>query len=290
MKITRFLMIACLLGSTANLAWASNDAYVCTLRVETGFTKLSETGFPQTTGMRTKAMLMTEPYCQGTSAGTVSVDSPVLQKIKKRKKVLEHMTKFRNVFQATLSSFQVMGIAAAQGAALNRATVVAINVEETPAKEFAFQATVPASTTKPAAKRATGKSGSTTSGYVCFVRNQYRMTDPTSMTTAQHIQTLEVQLFSKPFCLGKQIARHEYEFGPPMKKSRKLGDNLFNATANQAATSLMHAIYTTLVGAASAGQHVSIVHTPEGMIWSLELTARPRDLAKEIRTVAAPGK
>lgn len=290
MKIPRFLMIICLLGSTANLAWASDDAYVCTLRVDTGFTKPSDTGFPQTTQVRAKAMLMTQPYCEGSSAGTVTIDSPTLLLVKKRKKILEHITKFRNVFQAALSSIQVMGIAAAQGAALNRATVVAVNVETAPAKEFAFQASVPASTTTPAPERKTGKNGNTSKGYVCFARNQYRITDPNSMTTVQDIQTFEVQLYSKPFCLGNQVARHEYEFGPPMKQSRRLPENLFNATANQAATSLMHAMYTTLVGASSAGQHVSITHTPEGVIASLEITARPRDLAKEIKRVAAPGK
>ena len=185
MRITRFLMIACLLGSTAstaNTAWASDDAYVCTLRVDTGYIKPSDTGFTQTTKVRIKAMLMTQPYCQGSSAGTVTIDSPLLEQIKKRKKVLEHIAKFRNVFQATLSSFQVLGIAAAQGAALNRATVVAVNVEETPAKEFAFQATVPASTTVKAPEMATGKNGSTSSGYVCFARNQYRITDPHVMS------------------------------------------------------------------------------------------------------------
>ena len=42
------------------------------------------------------------------------------------------------------------------------------------------------------------------------------------------------------------------------------------------------------LSAASAGQPVTINHTADGMISSLEIIARPRDLAKELKTIASP--
>lgn len=289
MKLTRTVFFAILLIGAANTAWADN-AYVCSIRVQTGFAKVSDTAYPHSVQVKVEARLTSEPYCQGAPAGSVTLETPLLEKSRKRKKALDYVTLSRNVWQGTLAAFQVLEIASAQGAPLNQAVTVATNVEEQPAKELAFQATRPASTTTPAKERAAAKSGSRSSGYVCLSSSKYRLRDPSEMPTVADVQSFAVSLFSKPFCRGSEVARHEYEVGPALRLSGTTPDSLFQATANMHAAALMQAINTTFVEAAMAGQFVTIEHTADGMIASVEIEARARDLAKEVQTIARPGQ
>lgn len=289
MRISHTLLIACFLGGTATTAWAGN-AYVCKLRVETGFVQPSDTGFAQSAQMKVSALLMSKPYCQGSSAGNVTVTTPMLEQIRKRRKVVEHMSKARNVWQAAVATFQMLGIAAAQGTPLNQARVVAVNVEEEPAKDFTFQATRPASTSAKAQNLSTGTSGSLMRGYVCASGTKFRLGDLNTMTTVQDIHRFDVQLNTQPYCLGKSAGRKTYELGPPMKWPRKSHERMYQMTANLNAMALMHAINTMFMEAASAGQHVTISHGDNGVITSVEIMARPRDLAKEIKTIGSPGQ
>ena len=289
MRISHSLLIACFIAGTATSAWAEN-AYVCKIRVDTGFQQQSDTGFAQSAQMKIDALLMSKPYCQGSSAGNVNVTTPVLEQVRKRKQVLEHMSKARNVWQAAVATFQLLGIAAAQGTPLNRARVVAVNIEEEPAKDFTFQATRPASTTAAAPKLPVGTSGSLMRGYVCVSSTKYRIGDLNSMTTVKDIHNFDVQLNSQPFCLGKSVGRKTYDLGPPMKWSRRTHERMYQMTANLNAMALMHAINTMFIEAAAAGQHVTISHGANGVITSVEIMARPRDLAKEIKTIGSPGQ
>ena len=105
MRISHSLfLIACLVGGTATAAWA-DDVYVCKIRVETGFQQLSDTGFAESAQMKINALLMTKPYCQGTSAGSMTLTTPMLERVRKRKQVIEHMSKARNVWQAAVATF-----------------------------------------------------------------------------------------------------------------------------------------------------------------------------------------
>lgn len=290
MRISHSLfLIACLIGGTATSAWADN-VYVCKIRVDTGFQQLSDTGFAESAQMKVDALLMTKPYCQGSSAGTVSLTTPTLERVRKRKKVIEHMSKARNVWQAAVATFQMFGIAAAQGTPLNRAQVIAVNIEEAPARDLTFQATRPASTTAKSPKLSTGLSGSLMRGYVCVSSAKYKIGDLNAMTTVQDIQSFEVKLHTEPFCLGRAVGQKSYDLGPPMKWPRKQADQMYQMTANLNALALMHAINTMFMEAAAAGQHVTIGHGANGVITSVEIMARARDLAKEIKTIGAPGQ
>lgn len=290
MRITQSLLIACFMAGTATSAWASGNAYVCKIRVDTGFVQTSDTGFVQSAQMKIDALLMTKPYCQGSSAGNVSLTTPMLEQVRKRKKVLQHMSKARNVWQAAVATFQSLGIAAAQGTPLNRAQVVSVNIEESPQKDFTFQATRPASTSAAAPGLATGKSGNAIRGYVCLASSKFGINDLNTMTTAKDIQTFEVNLKSKPFCLGSNVGTRTYEVGPPMAWPRRDHEKMYQMTANLNAAALMHAINTMFLEAAAAGQHVTLSHGAHGVITSVEIMARPRDLAKEIKTIGAPGQ
>ena len=289
MRISHSLLIIGIVGGMSTSAWAQN-AYVCKIRVDTGFQQQSDTGFAQSAQMTVDALLMTEPYCQGSSAGNVTVTTPMLEQVRSRKKVLEHMSKARNVWQAAVATFQILGIAAAQGTPLNRAQVIAVNVEQEPAKDFTFQATRPASTKAAAQNLPTGTSGSTMRGYVCLSSSKYRIGDLNSMTTVNDIHSFEIKLNSQPFCLGKSVGTKTYDLGPTMKWPRKDHEKMYQMTANLNAMALMHAINTMFLEAAAAGQHVVITHGSHGVITSVEIMARPRDLAKEIKTIGSPGQ
>ena len=290
MRIPRSLLVVCLIGGTASLASAESNSYVCKIRVETGFSKLTDTGLPQSTQMRVSALLMSQPYCQGQSAGNINLSTPLLEPVRKRKQVITHMTKVYSAWQAITTTYQVLAIAASQGAPLHRGQEIAVNVEEQPPRDFAFQATRVASTAVKAKDLPTGVAAGRMSGYVCFARSSFRLTDPTMMVTVADIQNFEVRLHSEPFCLGKQIASQTYEFGPPMRLPRRTHEQSFKVTANMSASTLMHAVHATLLSAASSGQHVTLDHNEQGLLSAIEIMARPRDLNKELKTIATPGQ
>lgn len=291
MKTFCTLTIALLtIGTTVETARASDNAYVCSIRVETGFARVSDTAYPHTDQMTFTAQLTSEPYCQGQAVGSLQLQTPKLQVVRSRKQILDHTIKVRNVWQAAVATFQTLSIASAQGAPLNQAITIATNVEEQPAREFAFQAARPASTTAQSPESPTGKNGARASGYVCLSSSKYKLREADQTVTVDDAHNFSLTLFSKPFCLGTTVASYEYEFGPSLNKRGKEAEKLYQATANMNAAGLMHAISAILLEAASSGQHVSVEHTEDGLLSSIEIRARARDLAKEIQTIATPGR
>ncbi len=296
MRISRFILALCVIGATTTTASAGGDTYVCSVTLDTGFSKDSEVSLPGSRSVRIKANLHSQPYCQGGKAKDIWLSSPTLDETRRDKKAVLHTGLVRNSLQGVLSSFMVFEIAAAQGIAFTSPIVVQTEVDVTEPKlhDYGFQSSRPASVkVEPKVARVGILGQDTVAGYPCLSRHSFKIGDAHEIPTANDIHRFKVRLYSQPYCRGKQIFQREYEVGPAMgerlRRTRKIRKSLDAMAMRVNAAAIMQSVYVALVEAGAAGQRIIITHTREhGLISSITFEARPRDLANEVKTIAPP--